>query len=172
VTLLREHPEALDDLTDFIAAYRAIGDWEMVLPEEELSPLTLSATQKALSRFFQQEQSVLNLAELRKKQQLSKVEAARGLRLSVDVWNKFEAGAIQLVSLTQQQLQRFASFFQVSADQFSNLLANSQPAFTLNRRQTAEAAQKSEQAPLEQSFAEAIARSTMPEEDRRFWLDA
>ena len=65
--------------------------------------------------------------ELRTRRGLSLVSAARGLRLGADVWKKFEQGAIDLVSLSERQLERLARFFDVSAEQFGLILNNSQP---------------------------------------------
>jgi len=124
-----------------------------------------------LERVFAPQPAFANLGELRKSRRLSKVDVASGLRLSVDVWNKFEAGAIELASLSRRQLERLASFFQIGAEQFGTLLNQSQPALTLNRRQTREASLHEQQGPKRQSFAEALARSTMSKEDQRFWLE-
>ncbi|MBE3557632.1 MAG: helix-turn-helix transcriptional regulator [Ktedonobacteraceae bacterium] len=177
--LLRDHPEEIDELINFIAAYHATGSDAPVREDEPLLPLTMRACQSALQRVFTQAQpqvqsvmatTATNLAELRRSRGLNKQAAATGLRLGVDVWNKFEAGAIELASLSQRQLQRLAQFFQVSADQFATLLGNSQAAVSMNRRQTLQAAQQ-RQGPQTQSFADAIARSQMTEEDRRFWLE-
>jgi len=97
---------------------------------------------------------------------------AKGLRLSVDVWNKFESGAIELVSLSQRHLERLAVYFQISIEQFSTMLEGSQPTVSFNRRQTREAARNEQQGPQKQSFADAVARSAMSQEDQHFWLDA
>jgi transcriptional regulator with XRE-family HTH domain len=167
--LLQEYPEEQAALVDFIAGFHATES----LPLEEnntLLPLTQRACATALDRVFSEAAVAVSLAELRKSRQLSKVDVAKGLRLSVDVWTKFESGAIELVSLSQRQLERLARFFQVSVDQFSTLLNNSQPALTLNRRQTREAARSDKHGPRKQSFAEAVARSTMSAEDQEFWL--
>jgi transcriptional regulator with XRE-family HTH domain len=169
LAILRDHPEAQDALIDFIAAYHitAPGGQE----ESSLLPLTQRAAATALNRVFGREQlEVATLRELRTKKGLNMVQAARGLRLGVDVWKKFEEGLIDLASLSERQVQRLASFFQVNAAQFGSLLTNSQPAFTLNRRQTAGAAQESQQAPQKQSFAEAIEKSNMSPADKKEWL--
>jgi transcriptional regulator with XRE-family HTH domain len=171
--LLRDHPEQQAELIDFIAGYAATTGTDKA---EALLPLTQRALQSALDRVFSPETATIqviaaNLGELRKHRQLSKLAAARGLRLSLDVWEKFEAGAIELVSLSQRQLERLAQFFQISTEQFSTLLSNSQPAFTLNRRQTRVGARSEQQGPRKQSLAEAIAHSTMSKEDKRFWLE-
>lgn len=175
--LLREHPAQQDALVDFIAAYHATGGDETTtliasMPETPLLALTQRATGRVLDRLFAEESAseFANLAELRKNRHMSKVDVARALRLGVDVWNKFEEGAIELVSLSHRQLDRMAQFFQVSTEQFSNLLSNSQPVFTINRRQTGEAAQQ-EQGPHKQSFAEAIQRSSMNSSDKQYWLE-
>ncbi len=169
--LLHDYPEQQSELIDFIAAYAATTGTETT---ESLLPLTQRALQRAFNRVFASETvadqlTAINLSELRKSRQLSKPTVAKGLRLSLDVWEKFEAGAIELVSLSQRQLERFAQFFQISTEQFGTLLSNSQPAFTLNRRQTREGARSEQQGPRKQSFAEAIAHSTMSKEDKRFW---
>jgi transcriptional regulator with XRE-family HTH domain len=171
--LLNDYPEQQAELINFIAAYAATAGTERAEP---LLPLTQRALQSALNRVFAPEMvavqvTEINLSELRKSRELSKLAAAKGLRLSLDVWEKFEAGAIELVSLSQRQLERLAQFFQVSTEQFGTLLSNSQPAFTLNRRQTREGARSEQQGPRKQSFAEAIAHSTMSKEDKRFWLE-
>jgi len=169
--LVRDHPGEQAALTDFIAAYYATGGAEPVSQDVPLLDITMRACQSALERVFEEQTAVATLSELRKSRSMSKVDVARGLRLTVDVWNKFENGAIELVSLSQRHLERLAQFFQVSIDQFSSLLDNSQPAVTLNRRQTRTAASSERQGPEKQSFAEAVARSTMSREDRKFWLD-
>ncbi|EFH87467.1 helix-turn-helix domain protein [Ktedonobacter racemifer DSM 44963] len=168
--ILREHPTAQAELTDFIAGYYATTAQEL---EENatLLPLTQRALQSALQRVLAPQARTATLVELRKSRNLKKVDVARALRLSVDVWNKFEAGAIEAASLSQRQLERLAGYFQLSLDQFATLLDNSQPALTYNRRQTSQAARKQEQGPQKQSFAEAIARSNMSSEDQAFWLE-
>jgi transcriptional regulator with XRE-family HTH domain len=168
--LLREHPAERDALIDFIAGYHATIGKE--LPEEAtILPITQRAFQRALDHTFAPQ--LANLLELRKQCNLSKVEAARGLRMTVDVWSKFESGAIELVSLSHRQLDRLAQFFQVSIDQFALLLEHSsQQNVSINRRQTQQGARSEQQGPQSQSFAEAIARSTMSKEDQQFWLDA
>ena len=91
---------------------------------------------------------------------------AKALRLSADVWQLFEDGTIELVSLSQKQLDRLAQFFQVSGEQFGSMLVNSQPSLGMNRRQTKAGAQ---QEAKKISLKQAIARSTMPKEDKKFW---
>ena len=143
--------------------------WKSIETDAPLLALTQRACQSALERVFEPQLTVATLGELRKSRQLSKVEVAKGLHLGIDVWNKFEEGAIEIVSLSQRQLQRLAQFFQVSIEQFSTLLNHSQPAFSINRRQTSEAAHQ-EQGPRKQSIADAINRSTMSKEDKQLWL--
>jgi transcriptional regulator with XRE-family HTH domain len=171
LSLLRDHPGEQAALIDFIAAYHASAGDALEPQESVLLPLTQRAFQTALDRVFAPQPAFANLGELRKSRRLSKVDVASGLRLSVDVWNKFESGAIEMASLSRRQLERLAGFFQVGAEQFAAMLNQSQPAFTLNRRQTREASLHEQQGPQRQSFGEAIARSTMPEEDQRFWLE-
>jgi len=168
--LLRDHPAEQEALADFIAAYYASGGTRAIDEEASVLPLTQRAMQQALARVLEPAADVATLAELRKTRQLSKVSTAQGLRLSVDVWNKLESGAIELSSLTQRQLSRLAQFFQVSIEQFGTLLNNSQPAVSMNRRQSKAGAQK-EQGPQKQSFADALARSTMAAQDRRYWTE-
>lgn len=174
VRLLRDNPAEQEALVDFIAAYHAIGraDRETTEPSAPLLALTQRACQSALERVFESQPqiAVTTLGELRKSRQLNKVEVAKALHLGIDVWNKFEEGAIELVSLSQQQLQRLAAFFQVSVEQFSTLLNHSEPTFTVNRRQTHEAAEK-EQGLRKQSFIDAINRSTMSKEEKELWLE-
>lgn len=164
--LLHDHPAEQDQLIDFIAAYHATDRKN----DEPLLALTQRACQTALDRAFAPQTVAASLGELRKSRNLTKVAVAKGLRLTVDVWEKFESGAIELVSLSQRQLDRLSQFFQVSSEQFGTILNNSQPSFTLNRRQTKEGAQK-EQGPQKQSFSQAIARSTMSKEDKKFWSE-
>ncbi|HEY7417507.1 MAG TPA: helix-turn-helix transcriptional regulator [Ktedonobacteraceae bacterium] len=168
--LLRDHPAEQEALADFIAAYYASGGTRTIEMNAPVLPVTQRAIQQALARVLEPIATVTTLAELRKSRQLSKVSTAQGLRLSVDVWNKFEAGAIELTSLTQRQLARLAQFFQVNIDQFGIILNNSQPAISMNRRQSRAGAQK-EQGPQKQSFIDALARSTMSVEDRRYWTE-
>jgi transcriptional regulator with XRE-family HTH domain len=171
-SLLRDHPGEQAALIDFIAAYHATTGVQLEnMQDEELSTLTQRACKLALERVFAPQQATASLVELRKSRNMSKVDVAQGLRLSVDVWNKFEAGAIEIVSLSQQQLERLAHFFQVSVEQFGNLLNSSQPAVTINRRQTRNAARSQRQGPQKQSFTEAIERSPMSKEDKNFWLE-
>ncbi len=169
--LLQEYPAEQEALIDFIAAYHAIGEVEPVELDAPLLALTQRACQTVLERAFAPQTVFATLGELRKSRNMSKVDVARGLRLSVDVWNKFEAGAIELVSLSQRQLERLAGFFQVGVEQFNASLSNSQPAVSFNRRQKLEAARSEQQGPQKQSFDEAITRSTMSKEDKQFWLE-
>ena len=172
LSLLRDHPAEQAELVDFIAAYHASGGDVWEVPETTLLPITQSALETVLDRIFESELALANLAELRKHRQLSRVAVAKGLRLSLDVWSKFESGAIELASLSQRHLERLAFFFEVSIDQFSVLLTNSQPALSMNRRATQDAARSEQQGPQQQSIAEAIKRSSMSKEDQRFWLES
>lgn len=171
VTLLRDHPEAQAALIDFIAAYHITSGEEAAAQETALLPLTQRASQSALERVFDRQTVATSLQELRTHHGLSMVNAARGLRLSVDVWKKFESGAIELLSLSESQLARLASFFQVTVNQFGAILNNSQPAISMNRRQTSSAARSKQQSPKKQSFAEAIEKSAMTREEKRYWLE-
>ena len=170
ITLLRDYPEAQAALIDFIAAYHATAIEETDALETVPLPLAQRAAQAALERVFDRQTAATSLQELRVQRGFSMVNAARGLRLSVDVWKKFESGAIELLSLSELQLARLASFFHVSVEQFGAMLNNSQPALTLNRRQTSTAARSKQQSPKKQSFAEAIEKSAMTGEEKRYWL--
>ncbi len=170
LALLRDHPDLQDALIDFAAAYHITSP---AGAEPEILPLSRRAMQSALRRVFEPQPVAVtasNLRELRTQRGLSLVETARGLRLSIDVWKKFEDGLIELTSLGERQLGRLAAFFQITGEQFGSLLSGSQPAFTLNRRQTAEAARREQQGSAKQSFAEALEKSTMASEDKQDWL--
>ena len=173
LALLRDHPDRQDSLIDFIAAYHVTSP---AGAEPEILPLTRRATQSALARVFAPQKAAATVAtpaaslrELRNLRGLALAETARGLRLGIDVWKKFEDGLIELSSLGERQLNRLAAFFQVSGEQFGTMLNQSQPAFTLNRRQTAAAAKQTRQP--RQSFAEALEKSTMPSADKQEWLE-
>jgi transcriptional regulator with XRE-family HTH domain len=172
LALLRDHPEAQEALIDFIAAYRITepGLAEAGAQRATLLPLTQRAYATALERVFGASLMPADLRQLRVQKGLSLAEAARSLHLSTDVWKKFENGVIELVGLSERQLARLAQFFQVSAEQFGSMLNSSQPAFTLNRRQTAQAARDAANKPKKQSFAEAIEKSTMSREEKEEWL--
>jgi len=173
--LLRDHPEAQEALIDFIAAYHATNlqsvSTETPTPSAALAALTQRAAQTALERVFVSPVPVANLLELRAQRKLTLTHVASGLRLGIDVWKKFESGAIELASLSERQLQRLATFFQITTDQFASLLSNSQPTFVLDRRQTNLASHSKQQSPPRQSFTEAIEKSTMTKAEKRFWLD-
>jgi len=168
VTLLRDHPGAQDELIEFIAAYRMSGP---VGSEATLLPLTQRAIATAFERVFTSAISAVDLRDLRAQQNLTLVQAARGLRLGIDVWKKFEDGVIDLVSLSERQLERLARFFHISAEQFGGLLLQSQPLPTLDRRQTGQAARDSKQSPAKQSFSSAIAKSSMTKEEQASWQE-
>ena len=168
IALLRDHPDLQDELVDFIAAYHIA---ELAAPESDaLLPLTERAVQTALERVFNSPGAAADLRSLRARQGLTLVQAARGLRLGADVWKKFEDGVIDLLSLSERQLARLAQFFHVGTEQFGQMLLNSQPVATINRRQTAQAARDSQQAAQKQSFAEAIEKSGMPKAEKKEWL--
>ena len=174
VTLLRDHPAAQAELSNFIAAYHATDVAEldaMSSLQPDLVPMLQRARQVALQRVFTTQPQPTTLQELRTQRGLTMVAAAKGLRLGVDVWKKVESGAIELVSLSEHQLERFAHFFQVNTAQFSDMFNNSQPAITMNRRQTSAAARSQQQSPRKQSFAEAIQHSTMSKDEKRSWLE-
>lgn len=161
--LLRDHPSEQADLITFIAAYAATEGQN----EEQPLALTQRAMQTALERVFVGPQEVpATLVELRKSRNLTKLAVAKALRLSADVWQLFEDGTIELVSLSQKQLDRFAQYFQVSGEQFGSMLTGSQPSLGINRRQTKAGAQ---QEAKRVSLKQAIARSTMSKEDKKFW---
>jgi transcriptional regulator with XRE-family HTH domain len=178
--ILQDHPDYQNDLIDFIAAYHASGGAQADVAEmvEEQNPALELLAQRALRRAMQQvfppSLTVKTLAELRKAANLRKTAVAGGLRLSMSVWDKLERGAIAASSLSQRQLERLAAFFQISAEQFATLLDNSQPLDPVYRRQTRMAARnmqhKSAQARGE-NFADAINKSDMTEEDKRFWQE-
>jgi transcriptional regulator with XRE-family HTH domain len=178
--ILQDHPDYQNDLIDFIAAYHASGGAQADVAEmaEEQSPALELLAQRALRRAMQQvfppSLTVKTLAELRKAANLRKTAVASGLRLSMSVWDKLERGAIAASSLSQRQLERLATFFQISAEQFATLLDNSRPLDPVYRRQTRTAARnmqhKSAQAGGE-NFADAINKSDMTEEDKRFWQE-
>jgi transcriptional regulator with XRE-family HTH domain len=169
IALLRDYPDAQDELTDFIAAYHMTE----TAPSESgaLLPLTERAVQTAMQKVFGSPLATADLRSLRARKGLSLTQAARGLRLGADVWKKFEDGVIDLLSLSERQLGRLAQFFQISAEEFGKLLLNSSPVPTLNRRQTAQAAHESQQQPAsKQSFAEAIEKSSMAKTEKKEWL--
>ena len=170
IALLRDHPAEQAELIDFIAAYRATSVPGPDALHTPLSPMTQRASQVALERVFGGSLVAANLRELRMQRGLSMANAARGLRLGIDVWKKFEDGAIELVSLGERQRERLVAFFRVSSEQFGAMLNNSQPTLALNRRQTSSAA-RGEQGPKKQSFTEAIEKSTMSKEEKRLWLE-
>src|SRR6266566_237749 len=167
LALLRDYPDAQEPLIDFIAAYHITEPGEENAQQVEILPLTRRAFATTLERIFSPSMAQGGLRQLREEAELSLVETARGLRLGIDVWKKFEDGVIELVSLSERQLVRLADFFEVSGEQFGRLLNSSQTVMTLNRRQTARAARSSEQASKKQSFTEAIEKSTMSKEEKR-----
>lgn len=171
LSLLRDHPHSQAALIDFIAAYHATNIPGPDALHTPLSPLTQRASQTALERVFGNQLVPANLRELRMQHGLSMIHTARALQLSVDVWKKFEDGAIELASLGERQLQHLAAFFRITAQQFGPILNNSQPTLALNRRQTSVAARTKQQGPNKQSFAEAIEKSNMTKEEKRFWLE-
>lgn len=174
---LRNRPDEQAVLVDFIASYYASSTYQ----DEPLLALTQRANATALEHVMgiaatsvstvNASTSIATLSELRKARNLTKQTAARGLRLSADVWEQFERGAIELASLSQRQLERFSQFFQVSGEQFGSLLTDSSPTFVLNRRQTRKGVQEeASNEAKKQSFKRVVSRSTMSEEDKQFWL--
>ena len=171
LALLRDHPDAQEPLIDFIAAYHITEPGEGNAQHVEILPLTQRAFATTLDRVFSPSMAQVGLRQLREQTGLSLVETARGLRLGIDVWKKFEDGVIELVSLSERQLERLASFFHVGAEQFGTMLNNSQPIPTLDRRQTAQGARNTLSQQKKQSFAEAVKKSTMSKEEKKEWLD-
>lgn len=169
VALLRDHPGLQDELVSFIAAYHATNI--DMTQEDQLLPMTQRAMQTALERVFTPSAAPSTLREMRAQRGFSLSSAAKGLRLSADVWKKCESGLIDLASLTEKQLDRLARFFDVSAAQFGTLLASSQPVMTMNRRQTTSGARQEQRGIKPQSFTEAIEKSTMTKEEKRLWLE-
>ena len=170
LALLRDHPDAQESLIDFIAAYHITEPGEENVQQVEILPLTQRALATTLDRVFSSSMAQGGLRQLREQTGLSLVETARGLRLGIDVWKKFEDGVIELVSLSERQLERLANFFHVGVDQFGTMLNNSQPVPTLDRRQTAQAARNTFSQQKKQSFAEAVKKSTMSREEKKDWL--
>jgi len=170
LALLRDYPDAQEPLIDFIAAYHITEPGEENAQQVEILPLTRRAFATTLERIFSPSMAQGGLRQLREEAELSLVETARGLRLGIDVWKKFEDGVIELVSLSERQLVRLADFFHVGLEQFGNMLNNSQPIPTLDRRQTAQAARNTLNKQKKQSFAEAVKKSTMSKEEKKEWL--
>ncbi|HXL38397.1 MAG TPA: helix-turn-helix transcriptional regulator [Ktedonobacteraceae bacterium] len=170
LALLRDHPDAQESLIDFIAAYHITEPGEENVQQVEILPLTQRAFATTLDRVFSPSMAQGGLRQLREHTGLSLVETARGLRLGIDVWKKFEDGVIELVSLSERQLERLANFFHVGVEQFGTMLNNSQPIPTLDRRQTAQAARNTFSQQKKQSFAEAVKKSTMSREEKKDWL--
>ena len=170
LTLLRNHPDAQESLIDFIAAYHITEPGEENVQQVEILPLTQRAFATTLDRVFSPSMAQGGLRRLREQRGLSLVETARGLRLGIDVWKKFEDGVIELVSLSERQLERLANFFHVGVEQFGTMLNNSRPIPTLDRRQTAQAARNTFNQQKKQSFAEAVKKSSMSREEKKDWL--
>jgi transcriptional regulator with XRE-family HTH domain len=170
LALLRDHPDAQESLVDFIAAFHITEPGEENVQQVEILPLTQRALAITLERVFSPSMIQGGLRQLREQTGLSLVETARGLRLGIDVWKKFEDGVIELVSLSERQLERLANFFHVGVEQFGTMLTNSQPLPTLDRRQTAQAARNTFSRQKKQSFAEAVKKSTMSKEEKKNWL--
>ena len=170
LALLRDHPDAQEPLIDFIAAYHITEPGEENAQQVEILPLTQRALATTLERVFSPSLAQGGLRQLREQTGLSLVETARGLHLGIDVWKKFEDGVIELVSLSERQLVRLANFFHVGVEQLGNMLNNSQPIPTLDRRQTAQAARNTLNKQKKQSFAEAVKKSTMSREEKKEWL--
>jgi len=168
--LLREHPNAQEPLIDFIAAYHITEPVNENVQQVEILPLTQRAFASTLERVFRHSMVQGGLRQMREQMGLSLVETARGLRLGNDVWKKFEDGVIELVSLSERQLERLANFFHVGAEQFGTLLNNSQPVPTIDRRQTAQAARNTLGQQKKQRFAEAVKKSSMSREEKKEWL--
>ena len=170
LALLRDHPNEQDTLIDFIAAYHITEPGEENVQQVEILPLTQRALATSVERVFRPSMVQGGLRQLREHMGLSLVETARGLRLGIDVWKKFEDGVIELVSLSERQTERLANFFHVGVEQFGTMLNNSQPVPTLDRRQTAQAARNTFNTQKKQNFAEAVKKSTMSKEEKKDWL--
>lgn len=170
LALLRDHPNEQESLIDFIAAYHITEPGEENVQQVEILPLTQRAFTSTLERVFSPSKVQGSLRQMREQMGLSLVETARGLKLGIDVWKKFEDGVIELVSLSERQLERLANFFHVGAEQFGSMLNNSQPVPTLDRRQTARAARNTIGQQKKQSFAEAVKKSSMSKEEKKEWL--
>jgi transcriptional regulator with XRE-family HTH domain len=170
LALLRDHPDAQEPLIDFIAAYHIVEPGEENAQQVEILPLTQRAFATTLERVFNPSMAQSGLRQLREQTGISLVETARGLRLGIDVWKKFEDGVIELVSLSEHQLERLANFFHVGIEQFGTMLNNSQPVPTLDRRQTAQAARNTLNQQKKQNFADAVKKSTMSREEKKEWL--
>ncbi len=170
LALLRDHPDEQESLIDFIAAYHITESGEENVQQVEILPLTKRALVTTVERVFSPSTFEGGLRQFREQMGLSLVETARGLRLGIDVWKKFEDGVIEFVSLSERQLERLAHFFHVGVEQFGTMLNNSQPIPTLDRRQTAQAARNTFGQQKKQSFAEAVKKSTMTKEEKKDWL--
>jgi hypothetical protein len=171
IAILRDHPTMQDALIDFIAAYRAVEPEDEGTQNTEILRVTQRGFTIALERIFQPSTVEGGLRLLREQRGLSLVETARGLKLGIDVWKKFEDGVIELVSLSERQLERLAAFFHVGIEQFGTMLTHSQPVPILDRRQTAQAARSTFNRQKKQSFAEAVKKSSMSKEQKKDWLD-
>ena len=110
IALLRDHPTMQESLIDFIAAYRAAEPSEDDTRQDEILMVTKRGFTTSLERVFKPSTVEGGLRQLRERKGLSLVETARGLKLGIDVWKKFEDGVIELVSLSQRQLEHLHLF--------------------------------------------------------------
>ena len=116
-------------------------------------------------------EEVKTLSALRKyRGYTSKVTVARMLGFTPDVWNKFEVGAILPESLSALQVACLAHFFGVSPACFMELLSSCSPT-TLYQSRKENASPGSVEAIKRQTFATALARSTMSNEAKVYWLN-
>ncbi len=117
-----------------------------------------------------------SLLDLRRQRGVSLVQAAAALRLSPDVWKKFETGAILPDSLHSFQVERLAAFFEIPPATFvaalrkSASLAALAPPVAFCRRKSSRSLSGHETTPASQQFETALALSQMNEEAKRSWL--
>jgi len=129
------------------------------------------ATQRTLAAAFPVPAGALSLSAARRARGLSLAQAARSLRLGVDVLDKLEKGRILAATVPSRLLNELATLLALPLQQVRACLDRPTPAMApALRRQRAASTGPTTAAP--QTFADAVRRSPgMTDEERAEWLE-
>ncbi len=174
-TWLKQYPEYTDDIMETALLLESSAAFE-----QNPDPAFVAEVDKSFAIVLQQFQaqpqpaSTLTLVALLESKKKRRVEAAKNLRVGVDVIDKMARGVIDISTIPETFIDTLAQFLQEGAETIRAALMASfhtpqaSPALRQGVAQTA--ADISANKPAIQSFAEAIAKSPqMNEADRSVW---
>lgn len=172
---VRRYPQYARELVAYALSYSAVFA-DQPPPDERSAATPSPAAQKALAFIREQRPAYDSAAQAQTFDSLLKRALDVGyppprlfaeLGLSADVVSKLEAQVITVASVPRTLVERLARTLQTSADAIQAYLASTQPQAQGAQLYLAERPPEYSQ----QSFLEAVAQSTLSEDEKRVWFE-